>query len=205
MDPNGSQNSQFDFILKGGQQPGQQQQGEPATPGKLFLPKKAIFAAVGGLFVIIIGYVVVSSVGSNPGPANNLTALVGTSAEIARVSDLVTQKSKDADALSIASTTSVALSSQSAQLNSYAAKAGIVIDPKLLELYTDKKIDDELDSAAVNNQLEVTYYGYLNNKLTSYKSKLQALSNTKSTTLLKVLEDSFNSTQTILSAPQLKS
>ncbi len=200
-DPN-SPNSQYDFIMKG-DQPAAQTKAQSIT-GKFFLPKKMIFIAIGGVFAVIIGLVVFSSLSKDTGPANNLTALVGTSAEIARVSDLVTAQSKDADALSLAATTSAALTSQSGQLSSYASSAGVIIDPKLLVLYTDKKIDADLESAAVNNQLETTYYSYLNNKLPSYQSKLQALSTTKSTTLLTVLEDSYNSAQIILTAPQLK-
>lgn len=199
MPPN---NSQFDFIMKDDQQTAKPQ--TQSVSGKFFMPKKIIFIAIGGFFAVIIGIVVFSSLSKDTGPVNNLTALVGTSAEIARVSDLVATKSKDADALSLAATTSAALTSQSSQLSSYAASAGVVIDPKLLALYTDKKIDTDLESAAINNQLETTYYSYLNNKLTSYKSKIQALSTTKSAPLLTVLEDSYNSTQTILAAPQLK-
>lgn len=189
--------------MKGDQQ-AVQPQVQPATGSKFFLPKKAIIMAVGLVFVVIIGLVVFSSLSKDSGPVNNLTALAGTSAEIARVSDLVVQQSKDADAQSLAATTSAALTSQSTQLGSYIAKSGVVIDPKVLALYTDVKIDADLEAAAVNNQLEATYYSYLNNKLTSYLSKLQALSATKSPTLLTILEDSYDSTQTILDAPQLK-
>ncbi len=196
-------NSQYDFIMKGDQQPVAAPQ--QSVTGKFYIPKKMIFLAIGGFFAVIIGIVVISSLGKDSGPANNLTALVGTSAEIARVSDLVAQQSKDVDALSVAATASATLSSQSTQLNAYAAKSKVIIDPKMLALYTDSKIDSSLESAAVNNQLEETYYSYLNNKLTSYKTKLQAASGTKSTDLLQILQDSYNSTQVLLAAPQLKS
>lgn len=195
--------SEFDFILKGDQQPIAQPQVSP-SPSKLFLPKKAIFAVLGGLVIVIVGLIIISSAGNKSGPADQLVSLMGTGQEIARVSDLIKTKSSDPGTLSLASTTSAAMLSEQQQLSGYMAKAGIKYDPKQLGLYKDAKTDSNIDEATKNNQLDQTYYTYLKTQLGAYQTKIRGLSGTQSKTLKPILVDAYQSTQTLLTAPQLQ-
>lgn len=201
MPPN---NSQYDFILKGDQQPAPQQLQPDGSPKKFFLPKKAILVAVGVLFLLVIGLVVFSSLSKDSGPSDQLVAVMGTAQEISRVSDLVSKSSRDIGTLGLASTTSTATASEASQFAAYAAKAGIKYDAKKLALYHDSKIDTDLATAEQNNTVEQTYYDYLKVELVKYENHLKALSITKSKTLLELVTESYNSTQNLLASTELK-
>ncbi len=103
MQPN---NSQYDFILKGDQQNTVQQ---PQPTGKFFLPKKAIFTALGILTLLVIVLIIFSSLTKDSGPSDQLVAAMGTAQEISRVSDLVGKASKDGTTLGLVATTSSAM------------------------------------------------------------------------------------------------
>lgn len=194
---------QYDFILKGDQQAATPQNQPDPGQGKFFLPKKAIFAGAGVLLLLLIGLIVFSSLSKNSGPTDQVVAVMATAQEIARVSDLVAQKTKDVGTLGLTATTSTTMLSQQGEIAGYIAKAGIKYDPKQIGLYQDTKIDADLATAEQNNAVEVTYYEFLKTKLADYQRRLQALSSTKSKTLLAILETAYNSTKTLLTAPQL--
>lgn len=168
------------------------------------MPKKAIFAAVGVLILLVIGLVVFSSLSKDSGPSDQLVAVMGTAQEISRVSDLVSRSSRDSGTLGLAATTSTATASEASQFAAYAVKAGIKYDAKKLALYHDPKIDTDLATAEQNNTVEQTYYDYLKVELVKYENHLKALSGTKSKTLLELVTASYNSTQNLLASPELK-
>jgi hypothetical protein len=206
-DPN-DPNSQYDFILNGDKQATPHEQAQTTTEApKFFLPKKALIGFFGGVFILIIGIVVISSLSKNTGPSDQVIAIIGTGQEIVRVNDLVAQQTKDPGTLSIAATSSAAINSELAQFNGYIANNGAKYNPKLLAkmlaTYTNSKTDADLANAEQNNALDATYYTYLKEGLTKYQSKLQAVANNSSPTLKPIVKESLTSTQNLLTAPQL--
>lgn len=145
-----------------------------------------------------------SSVSKKSGPTDQLVAVIGTAQEMARVSDLVSSQSKDIPTLSLTATSSTVLTSEAAQFDSYITEAGLKYEPIKLSLYKDAEIDASLATAAQNNTVEQTYNDFMKKQLETYKKHLQALGGTKSKTLIKLVQGSYDSTNNILASPQLK-
>jgi hypothetical protein len=106
----------------------------------------------------------------------------------------------------LATTTSNVLGSEQEEVLVYLKKNHKKILTKDLDIYVNKKVDAEIQDAAQNNRLSEYYSSYLKSKLTTYQASVKTAYDGSSSAKLKaILQDSYSSTKTILSAPQLAS
>lgn len=182
---------------------------QPKPPGRLGTllsgvprPAKIALATIGVLFLLVILYVVF--LGGKTTNSDQLVGIMARAQEIARVSNLVNQQSKNTDALGLATTASSALTSQEQQLKAYLTAQKIKVDPKLLLSKLDKTTDTQLATASQNNNYEQTYYDYLKNNLGTYQTALSSASTAAGPNAKAILRAAVQSVQTLLSAPQLK-
>ncbi len=186
---------QYDFILNGGQAPAKKTFGS--------LPKPLLFVA--GAVILILVIIIWSSLSS--GKSTNTSKVVDAMAraqEISRVSQLIESQSKDSNTQALAVTVQTTLSSQQAQMTAYLKNHGKKVSDKELAIYKDSGTDSQLQSAALNNNLEPTYDTYLKNSLATYNASLSTAYSSASGSLKPQLNDAYKSNQVILDSPQLK-
>lgn len=190
---------QFDFMMK----------EQPKPPGRLSgllatLPKPARIAltALGTLLVLVILYAVIF--GGKTTNSSQLTSVMASAQEIARVSALVQLGSQNTDTKDLASTAETVLSSQEQELRSYLKTGKIKVDSKKLVAKLDKNTDKQLTAALQNNSYDQTYYNYLKTNLVAYLNDLDAASKGANKKAQAILSAANASVQTLLSAPQLK-
>lgn len=187
---------QYDFILNGGQAPAKKPLGS--------LPKPLLIVAGAAILILII--IIWSSLSSGKSTDNTkVVEAMARAQEISRVSQLVEGQSKDSNTQALAATVQTTLSSQQAQLNSYLKDHKKKVGDKELAIYKDSGTDGQLQSAALNNSLELTYATYLKNNLAAYNSSLSTAYSSASGSLKSLLGDAYRSNQVILGSPQLKS
>jgi hypothetical protein len=193
-----SPSSEYDFILK------------DKTPTKkgISLPSgglKLAFMILGAVLVIFVLIVIFATV-LKPG-ASGGQELVNISAraqEIIRVSKITESLAQNSDTQGLIATTEAALMSDQAQLASYFSQHRIKANDKTLSIYLDKNADSQMQTAAQNNSLDSTYSAYLKKNLTAYEAALEAAFPHVSVSAKDILSASFNSTQALLAAPQVK-
>jgi hypothetical protein len=192
-------NPEFNFIFNGEQQP----KRHFSLPGgnnffKLSLLIVGAGAVVGVLIIMASSFL---------GPKINtkqVTDVIARGEEISRVSNEVTQKSRDLNTSNIAATTSVSMDSEGRQLLSYLGKNKKKVNKKDLTLYFNKNTDAEIIAADQNNHLSEYYYSYLKKNLTDYESAIKTAYDTTNGPALKSTLNEFSiSTTTILKAQQL--
>lgn len=193
-----SPNPQYEFIFKDQAQP-KKSFGLPNLPSGV----KITLGIVIGLFLVVILYVVLFS--NKGGKSTPLMGVMGRAQEIARVSDMLQQQSKDEDTVNLAATAEISMSSDQAQLTSYLKKNHQKVNTSQLLVYKDTKTDSEVQAAAQNNTLESYYQSYLKKQLDSYHTALAEAYSTAGPNAKLILQKSNDSVETLLSLKQLKS
>jgi uncharacterized protein YpmB len=192
-------NPEYNFIFNGQQQ----SKKRFSLPGGNNFVKIA-FLIVGVGFIVGILIIVASSFFGPKINTKQVTDVIARGVEITRVSDEVTQKSRDLNTANLASTTSATLSSEDNQLLSYLNKNKKKVNKKDLSLYVSKNTVAEIVSADQNNRLSEYYNSYLKKNLTDYLTAIKtAYDSTNGPTLKADLLQFSNSTKTILSTQQL--
>jgi len=194
-----SPDPQFDFMLKNNQPV---KKGLPLP--NLPKPAKIILAVVLGILLLVV----ISSVLSNRGKGSSqeIVGAMASGQEITRVTTLVqTQlRLQDPETQALAATVLVSLTSDSQQLSDYLANNNTKVSKLQLEADTDKTTDTQLETASQNNGLDTAYKAYLKESLTEYSIDLQAAFKTAGPKGKAILKSSYESAQTLLSSPQLK-
>lgn len=191
--PANTLNQDYSFILKAPQQP---------KKTGLSLNNRGLLFLAGAVLIILVVVLVFASRGSSQ------TEVVGAAAratEIARVSDQVIQTTSDPDAKNLASTVSLSMNSEKAQLVSYLAANKTKVGTKDLAADQSTSTDAQLQAAAQNNSLSQTYYNYLKTNLALYQTELTAASKTVGAKGQAVITSSLSNIQTLLASPPLKS
>lgn len=190
---------QFEFMLK----------DQPKPPGRLanFLawmprPAKITLLAVIVLFMLVIFYSLFF--GGKTTNSEQLTAIMARAQEIARVSLLSQQQSTNANTKDLATTVEISLSSQEKQLQTYLLEQKVKVDTKKLAARLNKDTDKQLATALQNNSYDQTYFSYLKTNLTSYQDALNTAYKDGGKNAQTILNSAYQSTQTLLTAPQLK-
>ncbi len=198
MQSNNSPNPNYDFILK----------DAPAQKRSLIPTKNPILMIAGALIILmllIIAYGVV--VGGGKVNSTGLIDILGRSQEISRITQAQQPNLKDPPTVALAATTQVSANSQQAQVSKYLASHKVKIDKKKLAVYAanDKSVEAQFATAAQTNNLDGAYVAYLKGALTNYSNSLKsAYSASKSADAKAILQNSYDSTQTLLSTPLLK-
>jgi type II secretory pathway pseudopilin PulG len=174
-----------------------------SLPGGNNLTKLTLLIVAAGAIVGILIVIASSVFGSSGVNKKELVDAVAQAQEITRVSDLVSQQSRDPVTLGLASTTSTSLTSQRAELLAYLKKAKEKVSPKDVAIYLNKKNDTDLQTAAQNNRLSDAYYTYLKNELGKYQTALKTAHKDNPKGAKTILNNAYNSTQTILSTQQI--
>ena len=195
-----SPNPDFDFMLK------DQQSSKKGMLPSLNLPKPAKIglAVVGGIILLIIISSLLS--GRNKGSTQAFVSVLARGQETLRITTLVQQQLplSDSQTKALAATVSSSLSSDQQQLTSYLAKNHTKISNAQLTADVNKSTDASLQSASQNNNLDAAYVSYLKNNLSTYETDLQTAYKAAGPNGKAILQKSFNSVNTILSSPQLK-
>jgi hypothetical protein len=197
MQPEQAPPPDYNFILQDKPQP-----KKSLMPN---MPKAVLFG--GGAVVAILVLILVFGLifGKKSTGTTDMLEALGRGQEISRVTAAQSQKLKDQTALSIASTTQASLTSEQSEISSWLAKRKVKTDPKKLTIYSDTSTDALLQQAAQNNNLDAAYLSYLQKALSDYSNTLaRAYAASSSPTAKAILKESFNSTQTLLSASVFK-
>jgi hypothetical protein len=165
-------NSQLDSMLKSNQ---------PAKQRRLPIPNLPKPALIGIVFVlIVIVLIIISSFlsGRKSGYSQPIIASLARGQEALRVTQAAQKLNlKDPATQSTAATVATALLSDQQQLLSYLHNNKIKVSDAQLLLDTDKSIDEQLQTAVQNNNLDQAYIDYLKKYLPVYQHDLQVAYN----------------------------
>ena len=190
--------SQYDFIMN----PDQKATKKPgrAMPN---LPKPAlmILAAAVALIILILLYSLVF--GGKTAGTDQMVGVVGRASEISRISEIVAQSAPDTQTKNLATTTQVAMDSDSSRLTAYLRGRNIKIEAAKLNAYKNKKTDTEIQTASQNNSLAAYYTNYLKSSLGAYAQAIQSVYKDASNKARPILNDAFNNAEVILTSPQV--
>lgn len=194
-------NPNYDFIFSGNTPP-----KRSTLPGGI----NPIFLIAGVVIIILVLVIVLSSLFGSKSSVDkaSLTDVIGQAQEINRISSAQSPLLKDPATLSLATTAAAVTNSDQVSLSSYLKSHKVNIDKNALAVYAtnDKSIDSQLQQAGQSNTLDQAYTGYLKTALNNYASSLKkAYAANSSTNIKALLQSSFNSTETLLSSPLVKS
>jgi len=194
--PEGQNN--YDFILN----------DQPRAGRKLPVPSLnnpvALISML--LFLTVIIAIGGAILGSKKTKIGGITDVLGQSQEINRVSAEVTPQLTDSDARSVAATAQSMLTSDQSQIKLYATAHKIKVDPKKLLTYQNSSTDQAMSKALSTNSLDSTYETYLHDALVDYQKSLSAAyDGTKDLGMKSLLQESYQSTKTLLASTPLKS
>ena len=195
-----SPNPDFDFMLKN------QQPAKRSLLPNLNLPRplKITLIAIGSIVVLIILYSLLSGRGS--GSTTAIEGVLARGQETLRVTTLVQQlELQDPQTQGLATTVSNSLTSDQVQLKTYLARNHAKVSAAQLAADTDKTTDTSMQTASQNNGLDDAYVSYLRSSLTKYEHDLQNAYKLAGPNGKQLLSDAFNSAQTLLNSPPLKS
>jgi hypothetical protein len=194
-----SPNPNFDFMLK-----------DQPKPKRSFMPNlskplKIGLAVTGGIILLIIISSLLS--GRNNGASQPIIGALARGQEILRVTALLQQpplQLRDPQTQALSATVSSSLSSDQQQLVSYLAKNHTKVNTVQLAADVNKSTDASLQSASQNNNLDSAYITYLKSNLGTYQTDIQTAYKSAGSNGKALLQKSFDSVNTILSSPQLK-
>lgn len=196
MQPQGS-TPNYDFIMK----------DSPPSKRSLLPSKNPILIICGIVVLILLVIVAFGVVNSNKknAAASGLLEALGRVQEINRVTAAQVSNLKDPSVSSLAATIQASTNTEKAQLNNYLVGQKIKIDKNKLAAYQNKNTDTQMASALQNNSLDSAYLTYLKSALSAYSQSLKAAYPSAGPNAKIILQDAFDSTQTLLSSPPLKS
>ena len=184
----------------------QQPQAGKSAGGRFSSLGKPAKLLVLAIIVLTIVAVVAVIFGGSDSNSKQVLDLMTQNQEIIRFSKAQDSKFNDGNTKGLSATTQVVMNSQKFQLSDYLAKAKVKYDPKQLTASTSKQTDEQLQTAAQNNNLDAAYIDYLKSSLTAYLNSVNsAYRSTGSETLKGSLKSASESLQILLNSPQFKS
>lgn len=176
MNPNNQQfnPNQYDFITNPASSP-----KKPVFGGST---KSRVILAVGGLFIVLLMFWIVSTILSSGSrqATTNLKTVVAEQAEIVRVSGLGMQSALGSEAKGYTTTVNYIISSSQNDLTTELSAQGIKLTKVELAAKTNTKTDDILTSASSNNQYDQTIIKTLNDLLEKHKKTVKTAYDTTS-------------------------
>jgi len=167
--------SPYDFILnpeeKKRQTPGPSLPGLPSNLSKILL-------VVGGLFIVIIFIVIISSLIKGASNTPKYTAVLQDQNELGHLSLEASQvNSLPTNYLNFVANTQLTVGSAANQLTNYLSINGIKISPKLLLLKESSVTDNNLKSSQVNGNYNQYFVQVMQTQLNTYASDLTSAYN----------------------------
>ena len=194
--PPPSQNP-YDFIINPVTPPQKPRIPLPIQPGG---SKKTQFLLYGVIGVIVIMLLVIgfSIVGGSPDNPQQLLRIAQEQQEIIRVSNLATNQARTQQAINLSATASVTIASSQNDIVTIIGKKAKV-NTKTLSLKKDVKTDQQLSSAAQNNQFDNAFIQQMQSHLTTYQNDVKnAYNDTKDSKAKTVLQNAYNGADTLL-------
>lgn len=193
-----SPNPQYDFIMKDGQR-AKKGFGLP----KLNLPRPVLISLAGivGLFILIIGYSLLSS--GKTSSSQGYVAAMARAQEIARVSTSVATLAQDSPTQNLAATAQNTLSSEQAQLTTYLKGQKIKVSTVALAADKSSATDTQMQTASTNGNLASVYAAYLKTQLGLYQKEIQIAYKTAGPSGKAILNAAYASVKVILASPQV--
>jgi hypothetical protein len=188
---------EYEFITNPGKPP--RQPLNNLLPGGASMPMR-IAVVVGGLFVLLILFLVIKGLVSGGG---NTTALLNVAQQQQEIIHLSTNANQQTN-LSItnqnsAVTTQASMTSAQTQLISYLGTNGHKVKSKDLEKGVSANLDQEFTTAIANNTYDSTYKQVMQSQLKNYQQALQtAYQQTSGPKGRKLLTDQFNAAKLLL-------
>jgi hypothetical protein len=194
-----SPNPQFDFMLK--DSPAPKKSLMPSIPK----PAKIILLAVAVIFVLVIAYAIFA--GRGGGSTQDIVSVIARQQETLRVTNLAQSQLQlqDPQTQALAATVTAAISSDQKQLTDYLTASKTKLSTAQLASATDKNTDSLLQTASRNNNLDSAYVNYLKSALTKYQSDLQTAFKSAGPNGKVLLQQAFESANTLLTTAPLKS
>ncbi len=178
--------------------------GLPLPSLNLPRPLKIVLWAVGGIVLLII--IVSAFSGRSSGSTTAIAGALARGQETLRVTALVQQlQLQDPQTQGLAATVSNSLTSDQIQLKNYLARNHDKVSPAQLAADTDSTTDASMQSASQNNGLDDAYVSYLRSSLGKYEQDLQNAYKLAGPNGKRLLSADFDSAQTLLSSPPIKS
>lgn len=194
------QKPDFGFMLNN--QPARRRLPLPSL--NLPRPVKIVLGVVIAIFVLVIISSLLS--GRKSGSFQPVVGVMAREQEILRITILTQQlQLQDPQAQALAATVTSSLTSDQQQFSTYLAQNKFKPSPTQLAADTDKSSDNTLQTASQNNTLDSAYEAYLKSALGQYLSDLQTAYKSAGPNGKRLLSGSFDSAQTILNSPPLKS
>jgi hypothetical protein len=186
----------YDFIMSS---PQKQKKGFSGG-----FKQRLIIVAGGGVILLIVAIILVSILGSSgKSGTENLISLAQQQNEIVRITEIAKSKATISITKNYAITTQLSVSSSQAQILEQLQKSGHKLKPAQLTLKQNSNTDKQLDNAATAGNFDKTFEEILQKELASYRIAVQnAYKNATRTSERQLLEASFISVSTLLSAPK---
>ena len=152
---------------------------------------------VGGVLLILIVLVFALLSGGNKSPG--LLEIAQTQQELIRVSEIGVQKAGSQNARNLAVSTDFTIRSSQKDMLSRLKK----VKPKVLDIKQNKKTDDLLTEAALNNRFDETFEKVIQQQLVEYQKLLKSTyDGTSNQKLQNILNGDFTSAGLLITATQ---
>jgi hypothetical protein len=192
------QQNPYDFIMNA-----------PQAPKKGWLPgigssqkQRILVVIAGGVLLIIILLIVFSLIfGGSGGNTDALVKVAQEQTELIRISDIALTKARGSDALNLAVTTKLSLTTEQQPLLATLKSEGRKLSIKELNAGKNSATDESLAAAEQNNQFDQVFIQTLQNGIANYQKTLkQAYDGTSSKKVKQTLNEAYTHATTLFPA-----
>lgn len=163
--------SQFDFIMNSGQNQKKSLVTLPSDP-----KKKLIFLVLGGSIGLVFIILLFSLIfGGSSGPVESLVSVAQQQNEIVRISGEAERNVSSAEAKKLVTMVATVIETDQKNTVEYMANNGRKIDKKELALKQDANVDQQLENAQQNGQLDETYIQITLEYLQKYQENMNSI------------------------------
>jgi hypothetical protein len=151
--------------------------GRPSLSGNKLMPFR-VLAIGGGLFALLIVFIVLKSLLGGNGIGPDFIAVAQDQQELIHLTSTITQQNDQAATLStinqnFAITTQASITSEQTQLLSYLKANHISVSTKLLSLKVSSSLDSQLSAASATSNYDQTFQQISQTLLATYQQDLR--------------------------------
>lgn len=193
------QQGQYDFIMNPAKPPKKSPLGSLLPSGGSSLRHRLLVVVAGGGLLLVILFMVSSFIFKGSGSADDLVAVALQQTELMRVADIGSSKAHTADALNLARTTKLTISSQQQTLLPVIKSQGRKLEAKDLNAGKNAETDRILSSAEQSNQFDEVFISTLQTSIANYQKALKkAYDNSSSTKIKQTLDNDYAQAKLLL-------
>lgn len=177
--------------------------GFPLPGLNLPRPIKITIGAIAAIILLVVVISIFSGRGS--GTAAAFASVLARGQETLRVTQDAQQlQLQDPSTQALAATVTNSLTSDQVQFKNYLSRNHISVSSGEVASDTDKSTDSSLQSALQNNSLDTAYASYIQGALTKYENDLRNAYNLAGPHGKQLLNNAYDSAQTLLTSPPIK-